>query len=209
MHLARVEIPWRFSRNPYDIHRALWSLFPCTTSETRESPGDSRRGFLFRVESNEPGRSACVLSQAQRRAGPSTKEALVVGQREFNPQPRQGQRLAFLLTGNPIKTIADRERKRPGKDGYLKRCRVPLIDEDEQRDWLKRKLEPAATVEAVTAHKHPPLFFRKGSRVGRVQLVTFEGMLAVAEPDALSSLLETGVGPAKAFGCGLLLVRRA
>ncbi|MHB1353416.1 MAG: type I-E CRISPR-associated protein Cas6/Cse3/CasE [Thiobacillus sp.] len=37
---------------------------------------------------------------------------------------------------------------------------------------------------------------------------TFEGILRVEMPEQLASLLENGVGPAKAFGCGLLLVRR-
>lgn len=37
---------------------------------------------------------------------------------------------------------------------------------------------------------------------------TFEGMVRVDEPDRLAHLLEIGVGPAKAFNCGLVLVSR-
>jgi CRISPR system Cascade subunit CasE len=37
---------------------------------------------------------------------------------------------------------------------------------------------------------------------------TFEGTLRVSSPERLAHLLENGIGPAKAFGCGLLLVRR-
>ena len=37
----------------------------------------------------------------------------------------------------------------------------------------------------------------------------FEGELRVTDPDIFSPALLNGIGPAKAFGCGLLLVRRA
>ena len=28
MFLSRVEIPWEFASNPYNLHRQLWRLFP-------------------------------------------------------------------------------------------------------------------------------------------------------------------------------------
>lgn len=37
----------------------------------------------------------------------------------------------------------------------------------------------------------------------------FEGELSVTKPETFLSALLTGIGPAKAFGCGLMLVRRA
>ncbi|MEK6583319.1 MAG: type I-E CRISPR-associated protein Cas6/Cse3/CasE [Nitrospirota bacterium] len=39
--------------------------------------------------------------------------------------------------------------------------------------------------------------------------MTYEGLLRVNGADTLAALLENGIGPAKSFGCGLLLVRRA
>ncbi len=43
-----------------------------------------------------------------------------------------------------------------------------------------------------------------------IELATldFEGMLTVTDPERLVSALLSGIGPAKSFGCGLLLVRR-
>jgi CRISPR system Cascade subunit CasE len=38
--------------------------------------------------------------------------------------------------------------------------------------------------------------------------VTFEGLLRVTDGNAFVSLLKNGLGPAKAFGCGLMLVKR-
>ena len=51
--------------------------------------------------------------------------------------------------------------------------------------------------------------FRKGGGTSiRLGLLDIAGTLAVTDADKLVQTLMNGVGPAKAFGCGLLLVRR-
>ncbi len=87
-------------------------------------------------------------------------------------------------------------------------CRVPLLQEDDQRTWLARKSAGAAAIESVALMPRQPLFFRRGNRAGHLVTISFEGVLRVQEPALLVALLENGVSPAKAFGCGLLLVRR-
>jgi CRISPR system Cascade subunit CasE len=37
-----------------------------------------------------------------------------------------------------------------------------------------------------------------------IQMVTYEGRLVVTAPDVLRERLLCGIGPAKAYGCGLL-----
>lgn len=206
MFLSRVEIPWESARNPYDVHRQVWRLFPGEAKETRSSGEEVRQGFLFRIEEHQPGRPARLLVQS-RRMPEATRGLAVVGTREFHPQPAAGLRLGFLLTANPVKTIIDGQRgTKPDKRS--EKCRVPLIREDEQREWLNRKFAGAAVLEATTVLPHPPLHFRKGNRGGKFVSVSFDGVLCVEDPTMLITLLENGVGPAKAFGCGLLLVRR-
>lgn len=206
MFLSRVEIPWEFARNPYNLHRQLWRLFPGEGKETRRNDEELRQGFLFRIEDNLTGRPARLLVQS-RRAPASASGLMVVGTREIHPQPVAGQRLAFLLTANPVKTIADTQRDaKLGKKSD--KCRVPLIKEEDQRAWLKRKFVSAGEIEAANALPHAPIYFRKGNRGGKLATVTFEGALRVSDPIQLTELLENGVGPAKGFGCGLLLVRR-
>jgi CRISPR system Cascade subunit CasE len=206
MFLSRVEIPWEAARNPYDVHRQLWRLFPGEEREVRRHSDETRQGFLFHVEKSGPGRTARLLVQS--RQAPEIAQGLVMlGTREIRPEPSAGQRLSFLLTANPIKTIVDAERlDKPDKKS--EKCRVPLIREEDQREWLARKLSGAAEVEAVTLQPRPPIYFRKGNRGGKLACVTYEGVLRVTHSGNLVSLLENGVGPAKAFGCGLLLVRR-
>lgn len=206
MFLSRVEIPWEAARNPYNLHRQLWHLFPGEDRESRSSDDETRQGFLFRIEENATGRPARLLVQS-RRAPNRANGLLLVGTREINPSPSAGQRLAFVLTANPIKTITDTQRDaKPGKQS--EKCRVPLIKEEDQRQWLLRKLSEAGEIEAVSVLPHATLYFRKGNRGGKLVTTTFEGELSVSNPDRLAALLENGIGPAKSFGCGLLLVRR-
>ena len=40
-------------------------------------------------------------------------------------------------------------------------------------------------------------------------LLDVSGILSVAEPDTFLATLGTGLGRARAFGCGLMLIRRA
>lgn len=206
MFLSRVEIPWEFARNPYNLHRQLWRLFPGEGKEVRKASEEPRQGFLFRIETNPTGRPARLLVQS-RRAPEIESGVVLAGTREIQPQPVTGQRLAFLLTANPIKTIVDAQRDaKPGKES--KKCRVPLIREEDQREWIARKLANACEIEAVNIFPHAPIYFRKGNRGGKLTTVTFDGMLRVIDPLQFVELLKNGVGPAKAFGCGLLLVRR-
>ncbi len=206
MFLSRVELPCEAARNPYDLHRNLWRLFPGEERESRDSGEADRQGFLFRIEHSATGRPTRLLVQS-RRPPEVTGGIALVRTREFIPKPVTGQRLAFLLTANPIKTIADAQREaKSGKQS--EKCRVPLIKEDEQRAWLVRKLSVGAEIEATDVLPHPPTYFRKGNRGGKLVTCTFEGVLRVRDPGSLATLMENGIGPAKAFGCGLLLVRR-
>lgn len=206
MFLSRIEVAWGNVRNPYEFHRQLWRLFPREVQETRQTPEGGRQGFLFRVEEHKPGRLVRFLVQS-RYPPTATSGLALLGTREFQPRPATDMRLAFLLTANPIKTVTDAERdSKPGKKS--EKCRVPLIREEDQKAWLARKLADIAEIEVATALPHPPLYFHKGNRGGKLALVTFEGVLRVREPATFANCLENGIGPAKAFGCGLLLVRR-
>lgn len=206
MILSRAEIPWHQARNPYEHHRILWRLFPDHPAEPRRASGEPRQGFLFRIEDNRPGRPVRILVQSRSHPVPATGVTLIAS-REIRPHPSSGQRLAFLLTANPVKTITDAQTAdKPHK--ARETCRVPLIKEEDQRNWLARKLAGAAEIDVVNLLPHQPIFFGRGKQAGKLVPLTFEGVLTVREPAALVDLLENGVGPAKAFGCGLMLVRR-
>lgn len=43
----------------------------------------------------------------------------------------------------------------------------------------------------------------------RLATLEFSGVLAIRNPDLLLDVVRKGVGPAKGFGCGLLLLKPA
>ena len=196
MILSKVHLtPGRLD-NAWEWHRALWSLFPGVERRDNEPAP-----FLYRIESMNLAEGARLLVQSTRQPEMATPRARVLATKPFDPQPKEGQRLHFLLTANVTKTIRD-------KDQPQRKIRVPLIREEEQRQWLERKLS-GARIEALRIQPHPPVYFCKGAMAGKIVPTTFEGRLEVQSPELLEPLLRKGLGRAKAFGCGLLLVRRA
>ena len=171
MYLSKVFISGSACRNPYEIHRVLWAMF-------RED-ADADRDFLFRVEKSA-NRQAEILMQSIREPIQNQKEALIIASREYPLSFRPEQRLRFFLVANPVKTIND-ERGRKNTKGEIKKCRVPLIDDESQSAWLGRKLEDAASLVVLIVDNKLPLYFRKHSdyRAGKIQPVMFQGILRV------------------------------
>jgi len=201
MYLSKIMVSGAACRNPYEIHRALWKLFP--------EDAEASRDFLFRVRQSDRSRAE-ILMQSMREPEISSKATQILACREYPLSLKAGQRLRFLLVANPIKTISD-ELGRTNADGDLKKCRVPLVREDDQRGWIERKLLNAASLESITIDPAFPLRFRKGKedRAGKIQPASFQGILKVEEPVSMMELIRNGIGPAKAFGCGLLSLARA
>jgi CRISPR system Cascade subunit CasE len=189
------------SRNPYEIHRALWKLFP-------DDP-DAERDFLFRVERAGQQNSEVLMQSLREPLGVAAQEAKVLGCKKFLLSLHQGQKLRYKLLANPVKTINDEGGRLNAKD-VVKKCRVPLILDEELQSWLIRKLSGIAEIESSEFEKRLPLNFRKSSekRIGKVQPVCFQGVLLVADSAGLENLVQCGIGPGKAFGCGLLSLAR-
>lgn len=201
MYLSKILINGPACRNPYEIHRMLWRMFP--------EDADASRDFLFRVRRLERN-IAEVLMQSAKKPEQSSAEAKVLTWKEFPLTLHAGQRLRFLLIANPIKTINDEEGRKK-EDGEAKKCRVPLIREEDQRAWIERKLQNTASFETLVIYPVCPLKFKKGKedRAGKIQPVSFQGILNVKTPEEMIELVQRGIGPAKAFGCGLLSLARA
>ena len=101
MFLSRVEIPWEAARNPYNLHRQLWHLFPGEDRETRSNDEEYRQGFLFRIEENATGRPARLLVKSRRAPTPADG-LLLVGTREITLCP------SVFPQGWPCRQVRDR-----------------------------------------------------------------------------------------------------
>ncbi|MEW6669262.1 MAG: type I-E CRISPR-associated protein Cas6/Cse3/CasE [Thermodesulfobacteriota bacterium] len=200
MYLSKVLMKGPAFCNPYEVHRTLWRLFPANA--------EARRDFLFRIEHSDYS-CAEILMQSNGQPENSIDAARILACKAYRPILTAGHRLRFFMVANPIKTINDESRRKNAR-GEVKKCRVPLLHEGEQRAWIERKLGNAALIETLTIDPGSPIRFRKSKedRVGRIQPVLFKGTLKVQIPEAMTALVKAGIGPAKAFGCGLISLAR-
>jgi len=204
MYLSKIHIPWQQAQNPYQLHQALWRLFPGIEGADRE--------FLFRVEQLQRGIGAQVLMQSAMQPQSGEQSPALLAQREYVLNVQNGQRLRFRLRANPIKTIKDSSKGSVEKKGktFTKTVRVPLLHEEQQQAWLERKLQAFTQLETLIVQPEPVLYFRKAKegRSGKIQTVMFDGVLTVIDAEAFNNQITKGIGPAKAFGCGLLSLAR-
>lgn len=124
--------------------------------------------------------------------------------------------LRFLLVANPTRKIAapragETERPRNSR-------RVELGSDDARHQWLERhavrsgfELHGSGPHAGVRMDRViPPTGTSTSRRSGiTVKAVRYEGRLVVTDAEALRKALESGIGPAKAYGCGLLSLARA
>lgn len=191
MYLSEILMDSKLGRNPYEIHRHLWRFFP--------GMPDDKRSFLYRVyygKDNEPLR---ILMQSfhEPSASNNVNGCFISRKKTFNPVLKEEDSLRFVLCANPTKRLAK------------ERCRVPLIDEDQLIEWLQKKIDNAAKLVRAEIIDNRNLYFRKSGKAGKVVTTTFSGQIIVSDPARMRSILENGIGPAKAFGCGLLSLARA
>ncbi|MCU7850121.1 MAG: type I-E CRISPR-associated protein Cas6/Cse3/CasE [Candidatus Thiodiazotropha sp. (ex Lucinoma kastoroae)] len=194
MYLSEVLLNQSTGVNPYDWHRTLWRFF--------DLPSGTPRPFQFRVEQIKE-KKALVLMQSSIPLECEVEGTTVQRQKQYLPRFVSGQVLRFRLKANPIKTIRD-EKGRLNRRGEIKSCRVPLFKEEQQIQWLVRKLGSTATLSEVAISSREIIFFRKGRRAGKVVTATFDGFIKVQEPAIFTDIFYAGIGPAKSLGCGLL-----
>lgn len=203
--------------DPYEMHRTISRAFPDGTFHLERQNPDSS-GVLFRVDSQPVTGLPLVLVQSILHPDWSI---LVNGRKDYltrasdlppgvdNPAVKQldlnlraGQVLTFRLRANP--TV---KKDRPGFDQGR---RVGLYREEEQLDWMRRKLAAAGSQLLSLqinnkSNQTGKLFTEKEpDRRMRFFSVQFDGQLRVVDPDLLQYAVHTGIGPSKGFGCGLL-----
>lgn len=205
MFLSKVYIPWSQAGNVYQFHQVLWRLFPGHEKDDRS--------FLFRVEQQQKGTGTKILMQSIQQPDENTNSPHLLAQRSYDINLCVGQKLHFRLRANPIKTIKDDRKVTIVKKSkiFAKTVRVPLLHEEEQRAWLERKFGNWAKLETLSIQPEPVLYFRKQKEnsSGKIQPVLFGGILAIVDVHNFLNQLQKGIGPAKAFGCGLLSIAKA
>ena len=214
MHLTRFEINTarRASRSlltsPQKLHAAVMAAFPpqpATTNQGRvlwRVDHTQHQAALFIVGPHRPD-----LTHLVEQAGWPTSHH-TWDTRDYQPlldRLATGQHWAFRLKANPTAS----RRKTPDA---ARSQRFGHVTVAQQTAWLLTRAEQHGFTIPAGEHKEPDLAIRgreqaSFTRQGRnVTLTTalYQGHLHITDPDALRAALTNGIGPARAYGCGLL-----
>ena len=207
----------------YQMHRTIMSAFP----QVKEQGGArAELAVLHRLDMDQrSGRTALLVQSGEEPDWNRLPEGYLfrLGSEGDNPATKhiadalvalsEGQILRFRLRANPTKKTDTKS----GPDGQRRNGRrVDLRTERQQIEWLSRKagrsgfrlvpVGPSSNTPAVRVGAGEKLQGRTGSGIATLAGVLFEGLLEVTNPDNLRLAIREGIGPGKAFGCGLLSI---
>ena len=199
--------------NGYQAHQLVWNLFA-------DRP-DRQRDFIYR---HEAVNGLPTFYAVSKRVPIDTAGMWEIMPKEYTPQLRVGQRLGFNLCVNPIRSRRDENRRQQRHDIVMeeklkfkkegKSFDLPEIVQDIGLRWLEERsashgFSILAEGNRVDGYRQHKLFKGKGNKPITFSTLDFNGILTVTEPDVfVEKCLFEGIGPAKGFGCGLMLVRR-
>lgn len=227
---------WREVSQPYGAHQALWRLLSCSSDQKRSflfraEDRTDRPSFLVLSNDRPEARGeglwwieskpfAPVLAGGQRlgfrlRASPVVRKGeRVEGKKNRRVHrhdvvmdlamdlKREGKALpdqATLTLQAGLRWLAAQGER----SGFrLARASADAIGDD---GILGPGEEAALRVSGYRQHR----LVRKGEAPVRFSSLDFEGILEVVDPTLFLTRVGQGFGPQKAFGCGLMLLRKA
>lgn len=188
----------------YRDHALIWKLFP----------GDGlSRDFVFRSLSEQ--RLYYVVSRRPPAPQPGLFE---VQSKPYQPRLEQGEQLYFDLRANPTISLHTEGRKSQRHDVLMHAKKHALegkelvtVLEQAGREWILKRaggwgLDVAVDSLMQSGYRQHRL--RRRGRPIEFSSLDYQGVVRVTDPERLHQALLNGVGHAKSFGCGLLMVRR-
>jgi CRISPR system Cascade subunit CasE len=218
-------------RNLYHVHQRLCMAFPSAAQKDGDGeflkpfhpdgfaqvhgPRTAEQAFLFRIDPQPDGNPAILVQSALEPdwdyafSNAGFLLAAPPGVKEFDPPFSKGQSLRFRLVANPTRKIDTRT----GPDGKRRNGRRVPVKYEKLPEWLGRQgTRGGFELAEGPCVCLPGYVYMSKSREGgsqRLFSVRFDGLLRVTDADAFRQTLIRGVGPAKAFGFGLLSVAPA
>ncbi|MGQ9576444.1 MAG: type I-E CRISPR-associated protein Cas6/Cse3/CasE [Thermoguttaceae bacterium] len=213
--------------DPADFPEHRWQA-GCRASELDpellrqvHAPRDRQSGFLFRIDPL-PGQHPVIVVQSSlepdwdyafHNAGFLLAQPPEV--QPYDPTFSQGQRLRFRLLANTVYRARQASREVSGQlvDPRWVEKRLPVpATESALRNWLERRAGPAGfRVEQIEVCRLGYVYAgrRPDQTLCRFRSTLYEGTLQVLDPEVfLAQAVIGGIGPAKAFGFGLLSLAR-
>jgi CRISPR system Cascade subunit CasE len=90
------------------------------------------------------------------------------------------------------------------------RRRLGIYNEDQLYEWIQRKASQngfEAEVDALVVGGPQNVVFVRNGKRGKHVAVDFQGILCVKERETFKDAFEKGIGSAKSFGFGLLMLQ--
>lgn len=180
--------------NVYRLHQFVMSGF---------SEYDHLSRVLYRVEPEIKNNTVQILLQSNLKPvwkDTDDEKMLQFQVKELTPHFSNGNQYRFRLRANPVV-------KKDGK-------RYGLIRDDALLEWIrkKEKIVGALFQNLIVIDEG----YLNGSRKKsdktdniKIKAVRYEGVLSINDAELFTKALNNGIGPAKAFGCGLLSLARA
>jgi CRISPR system Cascade subunit CasE len=207
--LANLLVPEGAADRAAASHRLVWALFA-------DGP-DRRRDFLWREE--KPGHFMALSARP-----PADPHGLFdLESKSFAPVLSPGDRLGFTLRANPVVARPEAQGQRGRRHDVVMDLlhNIPKNDRAKARSdavltagrsWLSRQGEASGfdPLSEVGVDGYDSV--RIPRAVGKpvvFGVLDISGVLEVREPVCFLARLAQGFGRSRAFGCGLMLIRRA
>lgn len=182
----------------YGWHRAAWQAFPGLDGQ--------KRPFLSRLDATSEGFTLYLLCRDHAPSIPPWCPPAAWAVKPIGPEFIRARAYRFDLRANPTRRVA-----KLGADGQPTKNgrRTPLTSLAEQIHWLQRKASASGfrLVEVPDVGIRQDQVFRKRSQHGVHTGVRFQGVLEVTDPALFETAFYQGIGSAKGFGFGMLLLQ--
>ena len=216
MYFSRIQIDPRTIRSKdlinfyhkgiYGEHQLLWKFF--------EKYKDTKRYFLYRQEHDNRKFKYYVLSENI----PSNfmEPNIHIESKEYNPRLSIGQPLTFSIRVNPTVTLGNKRHDiiMHKKRQYTHQENKPPLQQiiqDSGTKWFEKQagkngfsFKPEMiVVNSYQQHKSN----RKHKKIS-YSTVDISGNITVEDVSLFRNALFRGIGKSKAFGCGLMLIKK-
>lgn len=211
-----VERVWsHISTEDYALHQTIWDFF---------ANNGKKRDFLFRTEQIKG--NPVIYAISPKRPLASDSSPWYVDTKPYNPNIVNGEQLFFSVRVSACK-------KRTEKNGKLKKTDIVIAKKKRLRnelapdampsnqeithmaasEWMRRQGERYGfNLIDFQVTQHEWHEFKKASKAGTFDIafpsLDLDGILVVTVSEDFKKMLFEGIGAARSFGCGLMLVRR-
>lgn len=197
----------------YQVHQMVWNIFS-------ESPSQ-KRNFIFRQDFQHGLPLIYVVSKSL----PNNDISWNIDTKPYSPKLKEGQKLAFMVRVNPI---VNRKSDKPRSSKHdiimdakimLKLSQKPITEwptkpeliQSVGTDWLKKQGEKHGFIfspESASIDSYQQLKLYSKKSMMKLSTLDISGLLIVTDVEKFIQMLYQGLGSAKSFGCGLMLIRK-